>query len=58
MDASDVTVELIVGFALGLLLSWSVGLSPAVVYRYLVFREPVEKRKAFWCLAPVVRQPG
>ena len=39
---------------LGLLLSWSVGLVPALVYRYMIFKKPIDKKKVFLRLAPVI----
>lgn len=53
-DTSTVVIELIFGFVFGLLLSWSVGLAPALIYRYAIYKKPIEKKKVFWRLAPVV----
>jgi hypothetical protein len=53
-DSSGVIVELIIGFVFGLILSWSVGILPAIIYRYAIFKKPIEKKKVFWRLAPIV----
>ncbi|MBM4043746.1 MAG: ankyrin repeat domain-containing protein [Planctomycetes bacterium] len=53
-DTSTLVTEMIFGFVFGLLLSWSVGLAPALIYRYVIYKRPIEKKKAFWRLAPVV----
>lgn len=53
-DTSIVVIELIFGFVSGLILSWSVGIAPALIYRYAIFKKPIEKKKVFWRLAPVV----
>lgn len=53
-DISAFTTELIIGFCLGFVFSWSVGLAPAFIYRYLVFRRPIEKKRVRWLLAPIV----
>ena len=42
------------GFLFGLILSWSIGLAPALIYRYAIFERPIEKQKVFWRLAPGV----
>jgi hypothetical protein len=56
MDANtfEFIAELILSLVLGLILSWSVGLLPAIMYRYVIFKRPIEKKKVFWRLAPVV----
>lgn len=51
---AEVLTELIVGLAFGFLISWSVGLMPAIVYRYIFFKAPIDGRKVFWRLAPFV----
>jgi len=38
----------------GLILSWSVGLLPAIIYRYFIFKKPIEKKRIFFLLAPIV----
>jgi len=53
-NTTDFVVELIFGFFFGWILSWSVGLLPALIYRYVVFKRPIDKKKVFWRLAPVV----
>lgn len=52
MDADF--IELMLGLVFGLLLSWSVGLAPALIYRYGVYKRPIEKKKVFWRLAPII----
>jgi hypothetical protein len=51
---SAFVTNMIFGFIFGLLLSWSVGLAPALIYRYVIYRHPVEKKKVRWRLAPIV----
>jgi len=53
-SGSDYAVELAFGLVFGLILSWSVGLAPALVYRYVIFRRPLEKMEVFWRLAPII----
>lgn len=53
-DTSTYMTALIYGLIFGLILSWSVGVAPALVYRYAIFRRPIEKKKVFWRLAPCV----
>lgn len=38
----------------GFIISWVIGLTPALLYRYAIFKKPVPNKKAFWCLAPIV----
>jgi len=47
-------IEYVSNLIFGWLLSWSLGLVPALIYRYVIFRKPIEKKKVFWRLAPVV----
>lgn len=56
MDAnmSNFTAELVLGFVFGFILSWSVGILPAIIYRYAIFKRPIEKKKVFWRLAPII----
>jgi ankyrin repeat protein len=56
MDANTlgVVIELIFESVEGLILSWSVGLAPALIYRYAIFKRPIENKKVFWRLAPVI----
>ena len=53
-DSSGFIIELILGLVFGLLLSWSVGLAPALIYRYGIYKRPIEKKKVFWRLAPII----
>ncbi len=50
----EVVLELILGIIIGLGLSWSIGLLPAIVYRYVVYKKPIDKKKVFRRLAPFV----
>lgn len=54
MNTSTFVTEMILGFAFGLIHSWSVGLAPALIYRYVIYRRPIEKKKVRWLLAPAV----
>lgn len=47
-------IEYVSNLIFGWLLSWSIGLVPALIYRYVILRKPIEKKKVFWRLAPVV----
>lgn len=49
--ATDVITPLVVGATLGLLLSWSIGLLPALIYRYAIFKKPIPKGEVFYRLA-------
>lgn len=53
-NTTDFFVELILGFFFGWILSWFVGLLPALFYRYVVFKGPIDSKKVFWRLAPIV----
>jgi len=53
-SSSAFVTKMIVGFIFGLLLSWSVGLAPALIYRYVIYRHPIEKQKVRWRLAPII----
>jgi hypothetical protein len=39
---------------IGLLISWCIGLLPAIYYRYVFYKSPINKRLVFWRLAPIV----
>jgi hypothetical protein len=49
--ATDVISPLVVGATLGLVLSWGIGLLPALIYRYAIFRRPIPKGEVFCRLA-------
>ncbi len=51
---SDYLAAFAVQAFMGLVLSWFIGLLPAFVYRYAVYREPIAKEKVFARLAPAV----
>ncbi|HRZ17139.1 MAG TPA: hypothetical protein P5141_06210, partial [Candidatus Hydrogenedentes bacterium] len=53
-DTSSFVIALFFGLVFGLLVSWSVGLAPALIYRYIIYKRPIEKKKVFWRLAPFV----
>jgi hypothetical protein len=53
-DTTAVVIDLFTGFASGLLISFAVGLTPALLYRYFIYCEPIAGNKVFWRLAPVV----
>ena len=42
------------GLAFGVVLSWSVGLAPALIYRYVIYKAPIAPAKVFVRLAPIV----
>lgn len=42
------------GFVFGFFISWSIGLLPAFIYRYAIYKQPIEGNKVFWRLAPIV----
>jgi hypothetical protein len=50
-STTDVISPLVVGATLGLVLSWGIGLLPALIYRYAIFKKPVPKEKVFYRLA-------
>ena len=56
MDATtaDFVAELVIRFVLGFIVSWSIGLMPAIIYRYAIYKRPIEKKKVLWRLAPIV----
>jgi hypothetical protein len=56
MDAntSGFVADLILSLVFGLILSWAVGLTPALIYRYAIYKRPIEKKKVFWLLAPII----
>jgi len=56
MDAniSGFVAERIVGHLLGFVLSWSIGLFPAIIYRYVIYKKPIEKKKVLRLFAPIV----
>ena len=54
-STTDVISPLVVGATLGLVLSWGIGLLPALIYRYAIFKKPIPKEKVFSSLAlPVI----
>jgi len=53
-NTSGFIAELILGLVFGLILSWSVGILPAIIYRYAIFKRPIDKKKVFWRLVPVL----
>lgn len=54
MDIADFTAKLVVGFVIGFIVSWTIGLLPAIIYRYAIYKGTIEKKKVFWRLAPIV----
>lgn len=48
---TDAISPLVVGATLGLVLSWSIGLLPALIYRYAIFKKPIPKGEVFYRLA-------
>ena len=56
MDTNTIIflTELIFGLIVGWILSWSVGILPALIYRYLIYKKPIEKKKVFGRLAPII----
>ena len=53
-DSNSVIIDVILGLFFGLILSWSIGVAPALIYRYSIFKKPIEKKNVFWLLAPAV----
>jgi hypothetical protein len=51
---ADFLVELSIGLFVGFLISWFMGLLPALIYRYIFYKKPIEKKRVFWRLAPII----
>lgn len=52
---SEVVAPLVNSMLFGLILTWSIGVLPALIYRYGIFKKPIPKEKVFSKLAlPVI----
>lgn len=47
-------INLVLNLLLGLILSWAVGLAPALIYRHAIYRKPIPRKEVFLRLAPAV----
>jgi hypothetical protein len=57
-NRATISFVLTLGILFGTILQWCSGLTPAFVYRFLIFKQPVERSKAAMFLAPVVLAIG
>ena len=57
-NRATISFLLSLGILFGTILQWCFGLTPAFVYRFLIFNQPLERSKAAMFLAPVVLAIG